>query len=114
MIGRGFGFFVAHRSQARCVRGVGDAAAGEVSAGGGFNFFKHHRLDVEIVGAREVGQVFLCGGAGLHAHCLTFELLGALDLALDGDHEALAVVVSDRGLVQAERSVARQGECGVA
>ena len=114
MIGRVLGFFVTHRSQARCVRGVGHAAACEVGAGGGLDLFKHHRLDAQVVGARKVRQVFLGGGAGLHANGLALELLGALDLALDWNHETLAVIVGDHGLVQTQRAVAGQREGGVA
>jgi hypothetical protein len=44
----------------------------------------------------------------------TLQLLGALDLALDRDHEALAVVVGDAGEVQAQRGVAGQRPGGVA
>jgi len=110
---RVFGFLGAHRGQARCVGGVSLATASEVSAGGSFDFFKHHRLQVELVGAGVVGQILFGGGAGLHAHGGTFELLGAGDLAF-GHHEALAVIVVGTDEVQAQGAVAVQGVGGVA
>jgi hypothetical protein len=45
---------------------------------------------------------------------LTLELFGAFDLALDRHHEALAIVVGNGCLMQAQRCVAGQGEGGVA
>ena len=114
MIGRNLGFLVAHRGQTRGVGGVGLAATREIGAGGGFDLLEHDRLDAQVVGARVVGQVLLGGGTRLHADGSALELLGALDLALDRHHEALAVVVGDAGEVQAERGIARQRPGGVA
>ena len=113
-MGRGvLGFLGTHRGQTRGVGGVGLAAAGEVGVGGGFDLLEHHRLDVQVVGAREIGQVLLGGGARLHAHRGALELFGAGDLAL-GHHEALPVVVADADEVQAQRGVAVEGVGGVA
>ena len=98
MIGGVLGRLVAHRSQARCIGGVRHAPAGEVSAFDCIQFFKYHGLDVQAVGLGKIRQVFLGCGARLHANGLAFELLGVFDLALDGNHKALAVVIDHSGL----------------
>ena len=67
-----------------------------------------------LLRAREVGQVLLGRRARLHAHGRALQLLGVLDLALDRDHEALAVVVGDAGELHTQRGVARQRPGGVA
>ena len=80
----------------------------------GVELFKHHRLDCQAISFGVIGQIFLGRGARLDAHGLALELLGALDLALDRHHKALAVVVDHGGLAQADGGVTRQGEGGVA
>ena len=107
-------FLVADAGQARGIRRVGLATAAEQRLEGGLEAVEHHRLDVELVGAREVGQVLLVGGAGLHAHLGVLELLGLRDLVLLVDQKALAVEEGDGGEVEAQRGIAAQRPRGVA
>jgi hypothetical protein len=102
------GFLVAHRGQSRGIGGVSDTTPGEVGTGRRLHFLEDHGLDVQVVGARIVGQVLLGRRAGLHADGGALQLLGALDLGLDRHHEALPVVVGDAGEAQAQRCVAGQ------
>ena len=66
------------------------------------------------MGAEEVREVELGGGALLHADRGAVELERRIHLQRLAHHEALAVVVVDAGEVQAERGVARRGPGGVA
>ncbi|MNE28118.1 hypothetical protein D3C80_1215480 [compost metagenome] len=102
------GFLGAYRGQARGVGGIGLAAAREIGGIGGIELVEHHGLQVELVDAREIGEVLLGRGARLHADRRALELLGALHLGLGRHHEALAVIEHDGRESQAHGSVARQ------
>ena len=96
------------RIEARGVRGVDVAAAGEEGGADLLDLLDDHRLEVHLLGAEVVGEVELGRRARGHAHGGAVQLLGALHAELLVHHEALAVVVGDGGEVETERGVARQ------
>ena len=101
-----FGNLVAGRCQTGGIGGVGNATASKVGIFNGFLLLEHHRLDVQVIGLGVVGQIFLGGGAGLHAHGLAFELLSAFHLGLDRHHETLAIIVGHGSGIQAQGGIA--------
>ena len=95
--------------EARGVRRVNVATAGEVVRPRFFVRLDRNRLILDLVGPEEVGQVQLGRGAGLNADRCAVELLGALHAQLLGNHEALAVIVV--GALECELDVDVAHEC---
>ena len=94
--------------------GVAVAAPGLDGGEGLLGAFEQQRLDLDVVGPVEVGDVDFERGAGLQADGGAVELLGVGDAQAFAHHEGLAGEEVHRRLAEAEIGVARQGLLGVA
>ena len=95
--------------QARGVRGPDVAAAGLVRRPDLVRTFHHHRGVAHVVGAEEITQVELGGGARDDADAGAIEVEPGLHAQVLTHHEALTVVVIHAGELEAQLDVAVEG-----
>jgi len=95
-------------------RGIGVAAALVVGRDGVVILLEVDDGDLEVALAEPVGGVLLLGRAGGDADRGVGQVGDLGDLGLGAHHEGLALVEVDALEVHAERSVAREGDGGVA
>jgi len=110
----GVGLGRARGREAGDVGGEGVAAAGGVCADHFLQPLDHHGAEIDVVGARPVGEVLFRGGAGLHADRRAVQFARAAYAEACPHHEALAVEEGDGREIQPSEVSRERGPGGVA